>query len=712
MSVINTNINSLTAQASVRTAGLNLSTAMERLSSGIRINSAKDDAAGLAISSRMDSQIRGLNMAVRNANDGISLMQTTEGSLGEVTSMLQRMRELAAQSVNGTNNESDRFALDAEVQQLKTEIDRIATTTEFNSQKLLDGSFKDKQFQIGDKAGASIDVTIASIKTQDLGLGGGNGVGNTLVSQRIALGATDIEEGDILINGQAIGALDVSADDMEDVIAAINDNVDNVKASGFNVVVAQQKGNGVTAASEFVITVTELGQAAATAFSISESNSMEELVANINAEAGGVVKAEINTDGKLQLSNQTGATITVIDNSTSAAGLYDGGAGFSGTTTAFKGFLKLESLDGSAVRIERGNTGLIAPGSTADLEALGFRETTRASLGGDAYTTTGTALTSAAVGTEWERTDIKINGVQIYDEDITSDSFQGKLDTINAVSGATGVTASAYFEQVIDTTDTWDGDGAVGAGVAGDYNPLDTIWLNGTAVALGASLSVFVSNVNTLSDTTGITAEAKGNNLVLTGSNIQTLTMQSSKSNLMDTAQLGTNIYFDLDDVLVANSETAYASIRLDSTNNQPITIELGEDSDVDTHGFLEMNVGAADFEVNGTSLGGLAGKAISGLNVATQAAANEAISIVDVALDNVSAMRSELGAVQNRLEHTINNLTNVATNTSAARSRITDTDYAVETSNLAKAQIISQAATAMLAQANQSGQSVLALLK
>ena len=202
MSVINTNINSLTAQASVRTAGLNLSTAMERLSSGIRLNSAKDDAAGLAISSRMDSQIRGLNMAIRNANDGISLMQTTEGSLGEVTSMLQRMRELAAQSVNGTNNQSDRFALDAEVQQLKTEIDRIATTTEFNSQKLLDGSFKNKQFQIGDKAGASIGVTIASIKTQDLGLGGGNGVGNTLVSQRIAI--DDIDAGDILINGKPL----------------------------------------------------------------------------------------------------------------------------------------------------------------------------------------------------------------------------------------------------------------------------------------------------------------------------------------------------------------------------------------------------------------------------------------------------------------------------------------------------------------------------
>jgi len=701
MSVINTNINSLTAQASVRTAGLNLATAMERLSSGIRINSAKDDAAGLAISSRMDSQIRGLNMAIRNANDGISLMQTTEGSLGEVTSMLQRMRELAAQSVNGTNNESDRFALDAEVQQLKTEIDRIATTTEFNSQKLLDGSFKNKQFQIGDKAGASIGVTIASIKTQDLGLGGGNGVGNTLVSQRIAIAA--MAEGDVLINGQAVGAI-ASGDDMEDVVSAINDNVDNVKASGFNVVVAQQKGNGVTADDDLTITVTELGQATATAFNISASNSMEELVANINAEAGGVVKAEINKDGKLQLSNQTGATITIIDDSTSAAGLYDGGAGFSGTSTSFAGFLKLESRDGSPVRIERGNTGLVSPGAAADLLALGFRETTRVSLT-DAYTTTGSALTSTGISTDWGRTDIKINGVEIYDDNIDSGSFQGKLDTINAVSGTTGVTASAYFEKVIDTTATWNGTAGT------DYDVTDSVWLNGTAVALGASLSAFVTSVNALTTTTGITAEAQGKNLVLTGSNVQTLKMATSAASTLDTVQAGSNLYFGLA-VSTTNATSSYASIRLDSTNNQPITIELGESSTVAEHGFLEMNVGAADFEVNGTSLGGLSGKAISGLNVATQSAANEAISIVDVALDNVSAMRSELGAVQNRLEHTITNLTNVATNTSAAKSRITDTDYAVETSNLAKAQIISQAATAMLAQANQSGQSVLALLK
>ena len=147
-SVVNTNINSLYAQDSISRAGRSTSTAMQRLSTGSKINSAKDDAAGLSISDRMTSQVRGLNMAIKNANDGISLMSTAEGAMDEVTNMLQRIRELAVQSVNGTNTAADRSNIDAEVQQLKAEIDRIATTTQFNNQNVLDGSFKNKQFQI------------------------------------------------------------------------------------------------------------------------------------------------------------------------------------------------------------------------------------------------------------------------------------------------------------------------------------------------------------------------------------------------------------------------------------------------------------------------------------------------------------------------------------------------------------------------------------
>jgi len=168
MTVINTNVKSLVAQASLAANSKNQATAMERLSTGSRINSAKDDAAGLAIGSRMTSQVRGLNMAIRNANDGISLAQTAEGALDETTSMLQRMRELSVQASNGVNSASDRAALDAEVQQLKTEIDRIASTTKFNGQSILDGSM-DATLQIGDQVGQTLQMAIGNMATTAMG---------------------------------------------------------------------------------------------------------------------------------------------------------------------------------------------------------------------------------------------------------------------------------------------------------------------------------------------------------------------------------------------------------------------------------------------------------------------------------------------------------------------------------------------------------------
>src|SRR6056297_2904966 len=168
--IINTNIPSLTAQRNLNSSQNDVATALERLSSGLRINSAKDDAAGLAISERFTAQIRGLNQAARNANDGISLAQTAEGALAEVTNNLQRVRELAVQSANATNSSSDRQALQAEVDQLVAEIDRVAQQTNFNDVKLLDGTFSSQLFQVGANAGETISLeTIASARSSDLG---------------------------------------------------------------------------------------------------------------------------------------------------------------------------------------------------------------------------------------------------------------------------------------------------------------------------------------------------------------------------------------------------------------------------------------------------------------------------------------------------------------------------------------------------------------
>lgn len=155
---INTNVNSLTAQRNLSGSQGMLSTAMQRLSSGLRLNSAKDDSAGLAIAERMNAQVRGLGVAARNANDGVSLAQTAEGALGKVGDMLQRMRELAVQSSNATNSSDDRKALQSEVSQLRDEIDRVAKNTGFNGQKLLDGSFAAGNFQVGANSGETITV--------------------------------------------------------------------------------------------------------------------------------------------------------------------------------------------------------------------------------------------------------------------------------------------------------------------------------------------------------------------------------------------------------------------------------------------------------------------------------------------------------------------------------------------------------------------------
>jgi flagellin len=170
---INTNVASLNAQRFLGQSQGMLGTSLSRLSSGLRINSAADDAAGLAISGRMSAQIRGLNQAVRNANDGISLSQTAEGALTETTAMLQRMRELAVQSMNDTNSSSDRANLQKEVAQLRLEIDRIAKNTQFNGKNLLDGTFNRQRFQVGANDGQELSLNIASAKSRNLGLSSG-----------------------------------------------------------------------------------------------------------------------------------------------------------------------------------------------------------------------------------------------------------------------------------------------------------------------------------------------------------------------------------------------------------------------------------------------------------------------------------------------------------------------------------------------------------
>ena len=228
MTTINTNVLSMTAQRNLSASATSLATSMQRLSSGLRVNSAKDDAAGLAISERMNSQIRGLNVAARNANDGISLAQTAEGALGKVGDMLQRMRELAVQSANATNNSDDRKALQAEVTQLRQEIDRVAKTTEFNGTKLLDGSLANATFQVGANAGEGIAIdSIVSAKSDTLGTAeiymSAEITAPTLASGATAFAAVDA--GTLSVGGVELGKLNeasTGAERASQIVAAIN----------------------------------------------------------------------------------------------------------------------------------------------------------------------------------------------------------------------------------------------------------------------------------------------------------------------------------------------------------------------------------------------------------------------------------------------------------------------------------------------------------
>ncbi len=234
---INTNVASLNAQRNLGTSQLSLNKSMQRLSSGLRINSAKDDAAGLAISDRMTSQIRGLNQAVRNANDGISLAQTAEGALSETTNLLQRMRELAVQSANDTNTTTDRASLDAEFQQLVSEVDRIATTTAFNNKTMLTGSFaatNSFHFHVGANADQVIKINIAGASAEALG-SGTNTIQSMAVTTRSAANFT------ISVVDAAISDVDVIRGNLGAVMNRLESTIANLSNVSENIVASRSR---------------------------------------------------------------------------------------------------------------------------------------------------------------------------------------------------------------------------------------------------------------------------------------------------------------------------------------------------------------------------------------------------------------------------------------------------------------------------------------
>ena len=281
--IINTNIAALNAQRNLGAAQSGVNRAIQRLSTGLRINGAVDDAAGLAISDRLTAQIRGLNQAVRNANDGVSVLQTADGSLNEVSNLLQRARELAIQSANDSNSASDRGSLNSEVKSIIAELDRLANSVQFNSKKLLDGTFSGQQFQVGSNANQTISFSISSINTKDLG---------ATIKVGVAVSSTAFTEfGTLKINGNTV-TVGNSTTSIEEVITAINNAKDDTS---------------VTALKNSQTIVTDTGFTSATAGSNQTLtiNGVEIVLNTGNADTGAAFKATINN-----VSIQTGVTVT------------------------------------------------------------------------------------------------------------------------------------------------------------------------------------------------------------------------------------------------------------------------------------------------------------------------------------------------------------------------------------------------------------------
>lgn len=655
MTVINTNVGALRAQNGSRSASMELSSAMERLSTGKRINSAKDDAAGLAIASRMNAEVRGMNVAIRNANDGISLAQTAEGALGEVSNMLQRMRELAVQSANGTNSASDRAALQAELNQLVQEVDGVSKSTTFNGVQLLDGSSKNVSLQIGTRASDNLSFGISAADAKSLGLQG-YAVAGQLTTGRVG-SVSSLAVDDVLINGKAAFASAATANTAAALATAINTNTaqTNVKATAYNTLTSGQPN-----ATSFVA-----GAITINGNSIGAAGSVTELVANINRDASGVV-ATLNDSGTITLSNNTGSDIVIAGTSPSSGGF---------TAGTYAGFVALNSVDGSAIKVQaknaaNGYTG--GAGTLADVKAFGLNES------GDGKVFTGSAVSATALAAT---DDLKINGVLVGKSDAASAA--SKAAAINKLSAQTGVLASA--KTVVK----------VAVDFATAPAATDTV-INGVTIDLSAAtkLSDVVTAINTAAPGSVVATADDQGNLILSASDGSDIKVTDAGGSMFTSA---TSLEGEAGSGSLAAGLTIGGRVTLASSTGADIRVE-GSSASLTKAG-LALQGGSSDL------LGGA-------MSIATVDGARGALAQIDKALDKVSAQRGSLGAVQNRLETRVNVLTSSSTNITEAQSRIEDADFSVETTKLAKAQILSQAATAMLAQANQSQQGVLSLLR
>ncbi len=661
--------------------------AMARLSSGLRINSAKDDAAGLAISDRMTSQTRGLAVAVRNAGDGISLAQTAEGALGSIGNNLQRIRELALQSANGSNTDIDRKAIQVEVEQLKKEIGAISTDTNFNGKKLLDGSFGTTVFQSGANVGETISVGISGARTDQLGAGQSAGIsttpgadigGGALLLNRVS----SLASGDLIINGIAVGAALAGADGSSStqqskssiaIAAAINAVSDK---SGVTAIVNANtiQGNPTTTVPAAAISIsinsvaiTVSGTGVANNL-LSDLKSVAEQI-NLNKDQTGVVASidEQNLKAGVMLTAADGRNIDFTDPGTATSyGLNPGG-----TSSTYFGSVTLVSKDGGDITITSSTGNSL---ENAGIET-GTYSGAKASVIADLQYASGTWGTL-------QSGDLVINKVMIgatqssYDTASSASRDKSAIAVAAAINSAgdkTGVTAIAGPTTYTSTAVTNNTGGAF------TLNGVTITTANGTTGTTAEQVSLYADAINAKSSQTGVRA-------VVTDDDQFTMVADDGR-NIVTTALAGAGI----------SATTKYGTVKLES----------GDQINISSNNGNYRN----PFRV-GTYGSGESGQLVKDIDVSTVAGAEKALSAVDNALAKVNKQRANMGAIQNRFDSTISNLQLNAENLTAANSRIKDADFAVETGEMSRAQILQQAGTAMLAQANTSTQGVLSLLR
>ncbi|WP_270378862.1 flagellin [Escherichia coli] len=666
--VINTNSLSLITQNNINKNQSALSSSIERLSSGLRINSAKDDAAGQAIANRFTSNIKGLTQAARNANDGISVAQTTEGALSEINNNLQRIRELTVQATTGTNSDSDLDSIQDEIKSRLDEIDRVSGQTQFNGVNVLskDGSMK---IQVGANDGETITIDLKKIDSDTLNLAGFN------VNGKGSVANTAATSDDLKLAGFTKGTTDTNG------VTAYTNTISNDKAKASDLLANITDGSVITGGGANAFGVAAKNgytyDAASKSYSFAADGAdSAKTLSIINPNIGDSSQATVTIGGKEQKVNisQDGKITAADDNAT----------------------LYLDK-QGNLTKTNAGNDtaatwdGLISNSDSTGAVPVGVATTITITSG----TASGMSVQSAGAGIQTS-TNSQILAGGAFAAKV---SIEGGAATDILVASNGNITAADGNALYLDAT-TGGFTTTAGGNTAAS---LDNLIANSKDATLTVTSG---TGQNTVYSTTGsgaqFTSLAKVDTVNVTNAHVSAEGMANlTKSNFtIDMGGTGTVTY------TVSNGDVKAAA-------NADVYVEDGALSANATKDvtYFEQKNGAITNSTGGTIYETADGKLTTEATTASSSTADP-LKALDEAISSIDKFRSSLGAVQNRLDSAVTNLNNTTTNLSEAQSRIQDADYATEVSNMSKAQIIQQAGNSVLAKANQVPQQVLSLLQ